>query len=109
MYVKALSIVLVSGLVAGAAVSTADAATLRRVPIQQTQVNPSIRGSPPMARPPSTCSPATTRAAMNSAMAMACTRATAVMAAAVAERLTRDLHRVGYLADCGWGACLEEC
>lgn len=40
MYVKALSIVLVSGLVAGAAVSTADAATLRRVPVQQTQVNP---------------------------------------------------------------------
>jgi hypothetical protein len=40
MYVKALSMLLVSGLVAGAAVTSADAAPVRRVPVQQTQVNP---------------------------------------------------------------------
>lgn len=36
MYVKTLSMLLVSGLVAGAAVTSADAAPLRRVPVQQT-------------------------------------------------------------------------
>ena len=40
MHIKAISILLVSGLIAGAAITSADAATFRRVPVQQTQVNP---------------------------------------------------------------------